>query len=368
MSVRMETTVLTRDDIAKLVGQVGLNQLMDNVIGTLKQTFETFDEAATIVRQRDGFAYHKPFPGVLEWMPVMQIGEAAIIKMVGYNPNNPTLYNVPTIISTISLYDISTGQLKALVDGTLATALRTGAASAIASQILARRASRVVGLVGCGAQAVTQLHALSRIFDIGQVLVYDVVESHARTFLDRSRFMGLDVQIVPREILERESDIICTATSVPIGAAPIISDEHLKPWVHINAVGSDLPKKIELPLGLLKRSLVSPDYLPQALIEGECQQLSLEEIGPSLIELIRNEQSYSSFRDSQTVFDSTGFALEDKAVLQVLLSLAEQYGIGRTLPIESIAGDPMNPYNFFPENVTKAASLNSPVSVLQPVF
>ncbi len=364
----METTVLTRDDIAKLVGQVGLNQLMDNVIGTLKQTFETFDDAATIVRQRDGFAYHKPFPGVLEWMPVMQIGEVAIVKMVGYNPKNPTRYNVPTIISTISLYDICTGHLMALIDGTFATALRTGAASAIASQILARRASEVVGLVGCGAQAVTQLHALSRIFNIKQVLIYDIEPSHARSFLDRSSFMDLDVQIVPREILEREADIICTATSVPIGAAPVISDEHLKSWVHINAVGSDLPKKIELPLGLLKRSLVSPDYLPQALIEGECQQLSPEEIGPSLIELVRNEQNYASFRDAQTVFDSTGFALEDKAVLQVLLSLAEECGVGRTLPIESIAGDPMNPYSFCPENVTKATALNLPVSELQPVF
>jgi ornithine cyclodeaminase len=342
----METLILTRDDLANLVGHVGVHPLMDEVIKALRQTFLEFDEAVTEVRQRDGFAYVVPNPGVLEWMPMMQVGELAVVKMVGYNPLSPRLYDVPTIVSTISLYDIATAHLVALIDGTFATALRTGAASAVATEVLAHPSSEVVGLVGCGAQAVTQLHALSRLFEIRKVLVHDTDAAVARSFLDRAGFLGLDVEVAERSRLEEESDIICTATSVGIGEPPVIEGERLKPWIHINAVGSDLPQKIELPLALLKRSLVCPDHLAQAVVEGECQRLSPGEIGPTLIELVKEAERYAPHRTSPTVFDSTGFALEDKAVLQVLLAFARELGLGRSVPVETIAADPTDPYSF----------------------
>lgn len=342
----METLILTRNDLVNLVEHVGVHRLMDEVIKVLRQTFLEFDATVTEVRQRDGFAYQVPHPGVLEWMPVMHLGEQAVVKMVGYNPLSPRLYDVPTIVSTISLYDISTAHLVALVDGTFATALRTGAASAVATEVLAHPASEVVGLVGCGAQAVTQLHALSRLFSIRKVLGYDLDAAVARTFPERAGFLGLDVEMVERPRLEAESDIICTATSVGIDEPPVIDDTLLKPWVHINAVGSDLPQKIELPLALLKRSLVCPDYLAQAVVEGECQRLSPAEIGPQLIDLVKRAEQYASYRYSPTVFDSTGFALEDKAVLQVLLAFARELGLGRSMTVETIAADPTDPYSF----------------------
>jgi L-lysine cyclodeaminase len=347
----MDTIILTKDDIAEIVNRVGLHQLMDDIINKLRKTFRNFDDELTQVRARDGFSYLTPYPGVLEWMPVMQVDDFAVIKVVSYNPGNPLLYQVPTIISTLSLYNIRTGHLMALTDGTFATALRTGAASAIASEVLANPASEVVGLVGCGAQAVTQLHALSRLFDIKRVLAYDTDKTVLASFSERCRFLDLDIQIVPREELEAEADIICTATSVGLDAGPVIDAVNLKSWVHINAVGSDLPRKIELPLELLKESLVCPDYRAQAVIEGECQQLEPGEIGPELIQLVKNAPEYKAYQMSRTVFDSTGFALEDKAAMQVLLSLAKEVGVGRTLPVESIALDPMDPYSFAREHV-----------------
>ncbi len=342
----MDTIILTKDDIAEIVSRVGLHQLMDDIINELRKTFRSFDDDLTRVRTRDGFSYFTPYPGVLEWMPVMQVDDFAVIKVVAYNPGNPMLYQVPTIISTHSLYNIRTGHLMALTDGTFATALRTGAASAIASEVLANPASEVVGLVGCGAQAVTQLHALSRLFDIKRVLAYDTDSSVLASFPERCRFLNLDIRIVARQELEKESDIICTATSVGLDAGPVIDGTNLKPWVHINAVGSDLPRKIELPLALLRESLVCPDYRAQAVIEGECQQLPADAIGPELIDLVKRAPEYRSHQLSKTVFDSTGFALEDKAAMQVLLSLAKELNIGRSLPVESIALDPMDPYSF----------------------
>lgn len=361
----METLILTRDDLVSLVGHVGVHRLMDDVIKALRQTLLEFDAALTEVRQRDGFAYQVPNPGMFEWMPMMQVGESAVVKLVGYNPLSPRLYDVPTIVSTISLYNISTAHLVALVDGTFATALRTGAASAVATEVLAHPASEVVGIVGCGAQAVTQLHALSRLFAIRKVLVYDTDAAVARSFPGRVGFLGLDVEVTERSRLEEESDIICTATSAGIGEPPVIDDEHLKPWVHVNAVGSDLPRKIELPLTLLKRSLVCPDYLAQAVVEGECQRLSPGEIGPQFIELVKCAEQYAQHRYTPTVFDSTGFALEDKVVLQVLLAFARELDLGRLVTVETIAADPTDPYSFVragcPDLLPKAAEVEAPV-------
>ena len=261
----MDTIILTKDDVAEIVSRVGVHQLMDEIIDELRKTFRNFDDDLTQVRKRDGFSYLTPFPGVLEWMPVMQVDEYAVIKLVAYNPANPVLYQMPTIVSTLSLYNVRNGHLMALTDGTFATALRTGAASAIASEVLANPNSEVIGLVGCGAQAVTQLHAHSRLFDIKRVLAYDTDDSVLASFPERCRFLDLDIQIVPRQELEEESDIICTATSVGLNAGPVIDGRNVKSWVHINAVGSDLPGKIELPLQLLNESLVCPDYRAQAV-------------------------------------------------------------------------------------------------------
>ena len=109
-------------------------------------------------------------------------GDRAVVKMVSYNPINPMRFELPTIVSTMNMYDLKTGNLRALCDGTHLTAVRTGAASAIASELLAHPDSSVIGLIGCGAQAVTQLHALSRCFHIDEVLAFDINESVTDSF------------------------------------------------------------------------------------------------------------------------------------------------------------------------------------------
>ncbi|WP_223785318.1 ornithine cyclodeaminase family protein [Myxococcus sp. AS-1-15] len=341
----MKTLLVTQADLRRLVHEVGIDVLMDRVIESLKTAFRTFDLARTELRQREGFTLRNARTGVLEWMPVMRQGESITIKVVGYNPMNPRHYGVPTIIATNSVYDCATGHLTALVDGVLATALRTGAASAIASRHLAHPESRVVGLVGAGAQAVTQLHALSRLFSIERVLVFDVDPVAQRSFAGRAAFLGLDVRAAPLETVEAEADIVCTVTSVGVGEGPVLEDGRLKPWVHVNAVGSDLPGKLELPRSLLERSLVCPDFLPQALVEGECQQLRPEQIGPGIIEVVQHPERFGEWRERSTVFDSTGFSLEDEAVTGVLIELARRHGLGLDVELECLAGDAMNPYD-----------------------
>jgi ornithine cyclodeaminase/alanine dehydrogenase-like protein (mu-crystallin family) len=287
--------------------------------------------------------------GLIEWMPVMRVGREVMVKMVGYHPRNPMEQRLPTIISTVSSYDTCSGHLTGIADGTFLTALRTGAASAVASQLLAEENSQVVGILGCGLQAVTQLHALTRIFPIQKVYACDINPEVTLSYVKRTAFTGVPVIPVEMESVNDllvNADILCTCTSVGVGEGPVFADTTLKEWVHVNAVGSDFHGKFELPLALLRRSLVCPDFLDQAVMEGECQQLELEEIGPTITEVAKNSGRYAGEKKRSTVFDSTGWALEDQAALDLLLDYAHSLSIGSQIEIENVSEDPRDPYAF----------------------
>ncbi len=343
----MKTLILTVPDVKAIVRRVTLHALMDEMIARLRAACSAYDPAATIVPTRAGFTYTDPDLGLIEWMPIMQQGGRVTIKVVGYHPANPARHGLPTIVSTVSAYDTGSGHLAGLTDGTFLTALRTGAASALASQVLARPDSRVIGLIGAGAQAVAQLHALSRIFDIEKVLVYDLDPAVTQSFSRRTGFLGLEIVPVTREWLPRlveEADILTTATSVEVGRGPVFSDNGCKETIHINAVGSDFPGKFEIPLPLLQRSFVCPDFREQAEKEGECQQLNPEEIGPSLAEVVRHPEKYETVWQRRSVFDSTGWALEDQVAMELLLDYAREMGLGTAVELEHAAADPRDPY------------------------
>ncbi|WLW53489.1 ornithine cyclodeaminase family protein [Streptomyces sp. YU58] len=340
----METTVLTRQHVAKLVKESGNDRFMDRMIVRLREAFTASDTGVTPAR--DGFLRGPGDTAILEWMPHHDPGRSITIKTVAYTPSNPTTYQLPTIIGSLTRYDDVTGRLLALCDGILPTAIRTGAASAIASELLARPDSKVLGLVGAGAQAVTQAHALSRVFPLERILVHDIEPAHARSFADRVDFLGLDVRVADLAELEAAADIICTVTSVGVGEGPVLSGENLRPHVHINAIGADLIGKFEVPRAVLKSAFVTPDHVEQALREGECQQLGADDLGPDLMTLCADPRAAARHREEMTVFDSTGFALEDHVALDVLLELAEEAGIGDRIQVEHLPDDALNPYSF----------------------
>lgn len=343
----MRTMIVGRDDVATIVEAVGLDPLMDEMIERYTDAITSFDDTRTHVRTRDGFHYSEPDMGLVEWMPVMQTGEATTIKVVGYHPTNPIARQLPTILSTISVYDTASGHLSGLADGTFLTALRTGAASAVASRVLARPTSGVLGLVGCGAQSITQMHALLRVFPIKQVLIFDAREHNVDTFQERAaEILPADVEVksARMDVIIQTADIVCTSTSIGIGEGPLFDDLPTKPWLHINAVGSDFPGKVELPTSLLRRSLVCPDVREQSVKEGECQVLAAEEIGPSLAHVVAHPAAYQSWQEDLTVFDSTGWALGDQVAMKLLLGHATRLGVGTEMALEDIGEDPLDPY------------------------
>lgn len=344
-----------------MVSHYGLDVLMDELITRLEVATKQFNNQNTIIPIRSGFNYQQPHAGLVEWMPLYQKGEKVSIKLVGYHPENPEQYQLPTILSTISSYDTATGHLIGVVDGVFATALRTGAASAIASRAMAKVDSSVLGLIGCGAQAVTQLHAISRLFSIREVLLCDVDDATIYSFSERCEVLDLDIkyQSTSIEQLVQQSDIICTATSVEVGKGPLFKNLETLPHLHINAVGADFPGKVELPLDLLKQSFVCPDFIEQAFKEGECQRLDRAKITVDITQVLANPSIYQHLRKQRTVYDSTGWALQDHIVMEFFMEYAQKIGAGQFVKIENTPEDAKNPYSFAQKNVA------SPIELMQ---
>jgi ornithine cyclodeaminase/alanine dehydrogenase-like protein (mu-crystallin family) len=346
-----KSLLIDAPDLLKLVRHIGVDALMDTMIARLTVAIREYRRGSGQIPPRTGIQYETPEWGLVEWMPA-HFDEGTTAKLVAYHPANPVRRRLPSVVSTICMFDAGSGHLRALLDGTLLTALRTGAASAVASRILASADSSTVGVIGCGAQAVTQLHALSRVFDITQVLAHDVDETAAASFGARVGFLDAPVTVVSRASLGEllpAADILCTCTSVAPGEGPVCPLFDGKPHLHINAVGSDFPGKWELPVSVLRRSLVCPDFREQAVIEGECQQLDETAIGPDLATLVQQPEQYADARTTATVFDSTGWALEDHVAATIILEYARELGIGRPLALECLPLDPRDPYSMLHE-------------------
>ena len=358
MSKNQSTLFLSFDDIKEIIHQVGIDQLMDDMIFDIESAFKSYDITKTTTPKRSGFNYEKPYVGLLEWMPLLKVEDEIMLKIVGYHPENPNQHNLPTILSSLTNYDINTGRLKSIMDGTFLTAMRTGAASAVATKYMALSDSKTLGLIGCGAQAITQLHALSRIYTFESVLVYDTDNETLNSFEERCKALDLEAKITKTSIssILEQSDIISTATSIGVGEGPLFNTFETKPWLHINAVGSDFPNKIELPLSFLKQSFVCPDYKEQAFIEGECQQLPENEIKEDIVGLINNIEKYKYIQQETTVFDSTGWALEDYVSQKLIIKYAQKFQLGNYIDVEYKPEDSKNPYHFL--KVNKLAELS----------
>jgi len=234
------------------------------------------------------------------------------------------------------------------MDGVLLTALRTGAASAVASKYLANPKSKILGLIGCGAQSVTQLHALSRIFDFQKVMIYDVNRSAMLSFQERCKVLNLSIifEFSTIEEIVPVADIITTATSIAVGEGPLFENLPTKSHLHINAVGADFPGKVEIPLDYLEKSFVCPDFIGQAVLEGECQQLTNEQIGADWTKVAQYPSTYTPIQNQRSVFDSTGWALEDYVVMELFKKYATILNVGQLVEIEYIPEDNKNPYHF----------------------
>lgn len=240
----------------------------------------------------------------------------AAIKNINMHPGNQ---QVPSIVGTLTLFDPDTGLPLAIMDATAITRLRTGAATGVATRLLARADAQVLSLIGAGNQALTQLEAILTVRPrIEHVLIHDLEEERAvRLARQATERFGVVAQVA-RTVEEavRPADILTTLTPA---REPVVRAEWVRPGTHINAIGADAPGKQELAAELTAAARIVVDDLEQAVHSGEVNvPLSTGKLLPTGIhaELGQLAAGLKSGRQKPTditLFDSTGLALQDLA-------------------------------------------------------
>ena len=286
------------------------------------------------------YVYFPRYGGDFRVMPAyLEKTGVAGVKTVNVHPKNPKLYGLRTVMAIIELLDPKTGAPLCIMDGSWLTAMRTGAAGGVAAKYLARRDSRVVGLVGAGVQARTQLEALNLVLNsIERVKVFDIVEEAVLRYAgEMSKRLGLDVEPVSSvEEAVREADVVVSTTP---SKSPVVMDEWIGEGVHINAIGADAPGKQELDPKILRRAKIVVDDMEQAVHSGEVNVpisqglLSTSDIYAEIGDIVAGRKPGRVSSYEITVFDSTGLAIQDIAVAWTVYRRALESGVGLRLKL-----------------------------------
>ncbi|MFH1016058.1 MAG: ornithine cyclodeaminase family protein [Chloroflexota bacterium] len=305
--VMPRTILLGRREIEELLG-------MDEVVKAVERAFILKAKGEAVMPPKiylDLPKYHGDFRA----MPAYVDGGAGM-KWVGVYPENTTKYNLPTVIGLIVLSDPANSYPLAIMDGTLITGMRTGAAGGIAVKYLARKNSRVIGFVGAGRQARTQMMAIREVMpEIERVKVYDVRPDASRKYAEEmSTRLELDVSPVATVAEAADADVVVTVT---LGTGPVVLKKHVKPGTHINAIGADARGKQELEGALVASAEVIVDDIEQASHSGEINvpvskgEFKVRNISATLGEVAAGMKVGRKNDEEITIFDSTGLAIQD---------------------------------------------------------
>ncbi len=255
-------------------------------------------------------------------------------KIVSVFPGNPGR-GLPTVNAVVALLDPETGRPIALLDGTYLTALRTGAASGLAADLLALPAAGTLAVFGAGVQARTQLLALCTVRSIDRAWVYDRNPERAREMIAEMAGKApvpADMRLAtsPAEAVH-EAAIIATATT---SNCPVFADADLRPGAHICAIGAFTPQMQEVPAETVGRARVFVEQRAGALAEagdllipieqGLLAAESVHEIG----EVINGQITGRESPEQVTLFKSVGNAVQDIATATRALRIAEERGLG----------------------------------------
>ncbi|HNS52971.1 MAG TPA: ornithine cyclodeaminase family protein [Anaerolineae bacterium] len=307
-----------------------------DAIGAVEEAFGQYQEGNTLLPLRTTL----PVPehrGAVLLMPAFIKGSGALgAKVVSAYGENPAKYGLPTIMATIVLNDPRTGEVLAIMDGAFLTAMRTGAASGVATKYLARTGATTVGILGAGVQARTQLSAICAVRPIAEARVYDVNEDAVSKFCsEMATKMGIAVIAVSSsQQAVTGCDVIATATT---SKTPILDGAWLTPGTHINGVGSHSPGLRELDSLTIQRSKVVVDQREACLAEAgdlilpiKAGEWAADQIYGELGQVVTGELGRES-QDDITLFKSVGLAIQDIATAQRVYQQAVAQGIGQTV-------------------------------------
>ena len=337
----LDTLFLSPQDVAGIVSRQGMVRTLQGMAACIEQDFlrwESFDKSARLAsHSRDG---------VIELMPIAD-AHTYTFKYVNGHPKNTAL-GLSTVMAFGVLADVATGVPLLISELTLTTAMRTAATSAVAARALARPGSRVMALIGNGAQSEFQALAFHHLLGIDEIRLYDVdatataklmrnLQSNPDTAGLRLRACASTAEAV------RGADIVTTVTADKTNAT-IITADMLAPGMHLNAVGGDCPGKTEIHADVLRAAKVFVEFEPQTRVEGDLQQMAPDFAVTELWQVLSGKQAGRDSAAQITMFDSVGFAMEDFSALRYVHAMAQSLSLGKTIPLIPQLADPKNLY------------------------
>ena len=326
----LTTQFLSATDVATLVQRLGLPHCLQGMAANIHHDFlrwESFDKSARV-------ACHSA-DGAIELMPIAD-NTTFTFKYVNGHPKNPQ-HGLPTVMAFGVLADVATGMPLLISELTLTTALRTAATSVVAARALARQGSRVMALIGNGAQSEFQALAFHHLLGIQELHLFDTdIEATAKLMRNLhanpdAAHLRLRAYASVQEAV-RGVDIITTITADKTNAT-ILTADMIEPGMHINAVGGDCPGKTEIHPDVLRMASVFIEFEPQTRIEGDLQQMPADFAVTPLWQVLSGKLAGRASDTQVTMFDSVGFALEDFSALRFIRDAAMAQQLGQAMDL-----------------------------------
>lgn len=325
------------DDMMKIVNTIGAPKMIAEIAEYIEADFlrwDMFDKTPRVA------AHSKE--GVIELMPTSD-GETYGFKYVNGHPANMAR-GFQTVTAFGVLARVDNGYPVLFSEMTILTALRTAATSAVVAKYLAPKNSKVMAMIGNGAQCEFQALAFKEVVGIETVRLYDIDPAATEKAVRNLSQSGLTVVACSSAQDAVAGAQIVTTCTADKQCATILTDNMIGSGIHINAIGGDCPGKTELHKDILLRSDIFVEYPPQTRIEGEIQQLPDDYPVTELWQVMAGQAEGRTSESQITLFDSVGFATEDFSALRYILDQLAR--TGHFVELDLLA-DPDDPRDLF---------------------
>ena len=325
------------DDMMKIVNTIGAPKMIAEIAEYIEADFlrwDMFDKTPRVA------AHSKE--GVIELMPTSD-GETYGFKYVNGHPANMAR-GFQTVTAFGVLARVDNGYPVLFSEMTILTALRTAATSAVVAKYLAPKHSKVMAMIGNGAQCEFQALAFKEVVGIETVRLYDIDPAATEKAVRNLSQSGLTVVACSSAQDAVAGAQIVTTCTADKQCATILTDNMIGSGIHINAIGGDCPGKTELHKDILLRSDIFVEYPPQTRIEGEIQQLPDDHPVTELWQVMAGQAEGRTSESQITLFDSVGFATEDFSALRYIRDQLER--TGHFVELDLLA-DPDDPRDLF---------------------
>lgn len=325
----MKLRVLSRDDLDRALP-------MADVVEVVKDAFVQLSSGDALVPVRTQLDVERHGGTTLVMPAYLRRSDELGMKVVSVFPRNRER-GLPTIHALVNVVDPETGRPTGVLDGTHLTALRTGAASGAATDVLAREDATTAAVFGAGVQGRTQLRAVAEVRGIERAWIYDPDEGAAREYAEEMGRAGppvpedLRVAAGPAEALA-EADVVCTATT---GSTPVFDDADLRPGTHVNAVGAFTPDTREIPGATVVQARVFVDSREACWEEAGDLIIPRDEglideghVRAEVGELLASSEPGRRSDEEITLFKSVGVAVQDVSVAARALEEAAAADLG----------------------------------------